>query len=387
MNDGLCSLCTFWTVYIPYYLLPLPYKILKRDFSFANVQTSLAILPFAVFWSFAAFLSFDGTEHAWLIWVFFFSLMLSVLLAPILFILIRLKGIQRWGKPIASRPRFSKLYRPKKDELEPVTFTIDSAPEDKRYARTIVRRLEKYGHKYTASKKVADIGIVLLSAFKTDSCLNPEKQVVYPVILQKTNVTDPRLKRIQWIDFRQGTRNIKSFCLLLSQPEKMVKALGIVPPGKQTVLPKIIQITSYYLLVMCLFQLGSILTLLPQNLVVSVPQLHTLIILAACFMIISAAAYQSLVTRKGLLNSVPRLWVSLLVLGGLLIAQTLITSDEYNKNSDQIAASMADVLASFSSNMTFVIYSGIVIIYLLGLPLIFFGTIFSWRDLRRWLYR
>lgn len=384
---SICSIFSFWTVYVPYYLVPLPYKILKRDFSFSNVQTSSVLLPFTLFWSFGFFISFDGTDHEWLSTLFFLVFLVGTLISPIFLILIRLKSIQQWGKPIASRPKFSKLYRPKKEELKPITFTIDSAPEDKRYARAIVRNLERHGHHYIVPEKAADVGIVLLSSFKTDSHLDPEKQIVYPVILQKTSVADPRLKRIQWIDFRRGTKNMKSFCFLLSQPEKMVKALGIVPPGRQTVLPKIIQGTSYYLLLMCVFQLGSILTLLPQSLIVSIPNIQFLIFSASIFIAISMLMHQSLITRKGFFNSIAYLWLSLLFLGGLVLTQFVMTAGAYTGNSDQVPSSMPEIMLGFSSNMTFSIHFAIAIIYALGLALVFFGTILSWQDLRRWLYK
>ncbi len=179
---------------------------------------------------------------------------------------------------------------------------------------------------------------------------------------------------------------MKSFCFLLSQPEKMVKALGIVPPERQTVLPKMIQGTSDYLILMCVFQLGSILTLLPQSLIVSVPNIHVLILLASIFIAISMLMHQSLITRKGFFNSIAYLWLSLLFLGGLVLTQLVITATKYSYNPDIVPSSKSEIMSGFSSNMTFSIYLAIAMIYLLGLTLVFLGTILSWCDLRRWLY-
>ncbi|ESA36460.1 hypothetical protein N836_00870 [Leptolyngbya sp. Heron Island J] len=164
-------------------------------------------------------------------------------------------------------------------------------------------------------------------------------------------------------------------------------ALGIVPPGRQTVLPRIIQVTSCYLILMCVFQLGSILTLLPQNLIVSVPNIHILIVSASIFIAISMLMHQSLITRKGWLNSITYLWFSLLFLGGVVLTQLVVTADAYTYAPDVIASSTSEIMSGFSSNMSFSIYLVIAIIYTLGLVLVFLGTLLSWRDLRRWLYR
>ena len=387
---SICSIFTFWTIYVPYYLVPLPYKIIKRDFSFSNVQASTMMLPFTLFWSVALFSPFDNAGHGWITLSICLAMLASVVATPALLIAIRLNGIQRWGKPIAARPRFSKLAKGKiknlkQQQLKPVTFTIDAAPEDKRYSRAIIRRLERYGHTYAPCKTSAEYGIVLLSTFKAESCLDPEKQVVYPIIIQKSQVTDPRLKRIQWIDFRRGIRNMKSFCLLFSQPEKMVKALGIVPPGRQTVTPRIIQWISYYLVLMAILQFGSIVILLPQSLLVTIPKIQILIVSAAVFIALSTLVYQSLVNRRGRFNSITSLWLSILFLGGLLFNQTGIVSAEYNHFTNSSVA--LDFMSGLSLNISSGIYLAIFVVYVLGLPLTFLGTVLSWHDLRRWLYR
>ena len=388
---SICSIFTFWTIYVPYYLVPLPYKILKRDFSFSNVQASTVMLPFTLLWSFALFLPFDDVGHEWITLSIFLILLISIVAAPILLIAIKLDGMQRWGKPIASRPRFSKVARGKTKELEqqefePVTFTIDSAPEDQRYSRTIVRRLERHGHTYVPCKPSAEYGIVLLSAFKAESCLDPEKQVVYPIIIQKSRVVDPRLKRIQWIDFRRGIRNMRSFCLLFSQPEKMVKALGIVPPGRQTVTPRIVQWISYYLILMSILQFGSVAVLLPQSLLSTIPKIQILQVLAFIFIAISMLLYRSLINRQGKLNSIIYLGFSILFLGVLLFSQALIANSIYSNSSDSSLLAVTDFLLVLSSHMTFGIYFAIVLTYVLGLFAVIIGTIFFWNDLRRWIY-
>ncbi|MEM6255893.1 MAG: toll/interleukin-1 receptor domain-containing protein [Cyanobacteria bacterium P01_D01_bin.156] len=381
---SLCSLFAFWTVYIPYHLVPLPYKILKRNFSFSHVQASLLMLPFILLWSMLLLVSLSKLGYDGIVVFAFLALLASIFLAPALLILIRQKGMRRWGKPIASRPKFAKPYRVKKDDSKNVSFTIDSAPEDKRYARSFIRYLERHGHSYMASEQNADVNIVLLSTFKTESFLNPEEQVVYPVILQQAEVTDPRLQRIQWIDFRRGIKNIKAFSYLLSQPEKMVKALGIVPPGDQIVLPRIVQWIGYYLILLCILQLGSLLTLLFQNFIVfSIPNISSLITSASVFIAVSIFLYRSLFTREGLFNSIAYLWMAIFSLGGLILYQFSITSDDYMEVPEHLKTSMLE----FSASMSFGIYIAITGIYLFGLLIILLGTIVSWQDLRRWLYR
>ena len=44
---ALLSLFEYWTLFIPWILVPLPYRIYKRNFNFTDVQTSLLALPIA----------------------------------------------------------------------------------------------------------------------------------------------------------------------------------------------------------------------------------------------------------------------------------------------------------------------------------------------------
>ena len=178
---------------------------------------------------------------------------------------------------------------------------------------------------------------------------------------------------------------------LFSQPEKMVKALGIVPPGEQTVTPRIIQWFGYYLILMSILQFGAAAVLLHQSILNSIPSIQILLVLACIFITVSRLLYQSLIHRKGKLNSILYLWLSILFLGGLILSQTGISGtlipDSEGNNFGGLVFTSIDFLLRLSSHMTFGIYIAILAAYIVGLFLTVIGTIFSWNDLRRWLYR
>ena len=251
------SLLTLWTLYIPYYLVPLPYRILKRDFNYFHVKTALLVLPFAVLMS-AALLPRDNPNSVGALeWYWFASLFLSLVVVPLLAFLLRSKTMRRWGKPIASRPTFANPYNPKVEKPRSVTFMLDVAPEDKRYGDDLIKGLEKYGHRCVANEAEAEVAFVLLSRYKTTTALNPETRIVYPVLLQSTRGIDSKVERIQWIDFRRGLRNLDALAQLLPEPAKIIKALGIAPVGNQTVLPRIIRALVVYLMLLGIFTFGG----------------------------------------------------------------------------------------------------------------------------------
>lgn len=43
------SFGAFWTLFVPWFLIPLSYRILKRNFNFTEVQTALLILPVVLY--------------------------------------------------------------------------------------------------------------------------------------------------------------------------------------------------------------------------------------------------------------------------------------------------------------------------------------------------
>ncbi|NMF82431.1 toll/interleukin-1 receptor domain-containing protein [Nodosilinea sp. P-1105] len=364
-----------WTIYLPYYLLPLPYRILKRDFSFFNVQGALIMLPFSTFWTGIIFVAHETIQMATI-----FMFLLSLIFSPLLWLLLRLPGMRQWGKPVASRPRFPNRYQPDADSCQPVTFTVDAAPEDSQYAQDIIHQLEQSGHQYVTDAEACDLVILLLSAFKTSSAFNPQTQIVYPVILQDVDGIDPRFGAIQWIDFRRGLGNIKAFSRLLSQPEKLLHSLGIVPAGRQVVLPPAVQAISFYLTFIGIFFVASLLfTLGIERFTFHPVSIAILVAIAATFLAIVTFTRTSLISRRGYVTSGWSLLAAMVGLGvcvGLKLLVVLIEHSQLPQH-DFPTASQMSVYALF----------GAMLAYGLGLVYVVFWSLLYWQDLRRWFPR
>ena len=110
------SLGAFWTLLVPFLLLPLPIWVFRRDFNFTQVQGALILLPFALFMS-GAISEYEDTM------MISFGMALGCLpfVIGLLFVL-RPPGMQRWGKPKATLPKFANPYNPNNPNPEPISF-------------------------------------------------------------------------------------------------------------------------------------------------------------------------------------------------------------------------------------------------------------------------
>lgn len=245
------SLGAVWTLFIPYLLVPLPYRMFKRDYNFVQVQAALVMLPFALYLT-TLFVESDAlfnlTDD---------FLLVSLPCVIILLLILHAPTLQRWGKPLATRPKFANLYTPDNPHPEPVPFFVDYAPQDRIAAQDLTTTLKSYGHPQVDDLKSAQAIFVLISRFNTGTMADPQKQVVYPVILQTTDEIQDNLKKVQWIDFRNGFRNLDALAQLLPEPARLLKALGIRPMGNQPILPPIIQYLIYFILTLAVFTVGS----------------------------------------------------------------------------------------------------------------------------------
>jgi hypothetical protein len=365
LGSALLSLPVLWTLYIPYHLIPLPYRILKRDFNIFHVQASLVMLPFALL-----FLAFSYAESAQMDYLLTL-IGIALLLAPILIFLLRSAGMQRWGKPIASLPRFANLYTPQIENPQPVKFVIEYAPQDKKYAETIISTLKRYGHTQVEASPEAEVAFVLISAFKNSTVYDPEKSVVYPILLQSSDRIDPKLQRIQWIDFRRGLKRVEVLAQLLPEPVRLLKALGISPLGlQQTVLPPIIQILVYFLTVSAIFTVGSWFFFLIQLIFdLSVVVLLTSGLLLGVFVGTMLLTMRALITRQSRLVSLRNFTLSMLLLGLLALGLTLVVVLNQPEAMDDLRG-----LTTLMVHLTYFIGLVIVLPFIIG----------YWQSLRRW---
>ncbi|MFN8456132.1 MAG: toll/interleukin-1 receptor domain-containing protein [Anaerolineae bacterium] len=365
---GLVSLLTLWTLYIPMYLFPLSYRILKRDFSFFHVQNALLMMPVALVFT-AGLLPYSPDQNIETFIGCIFLMGIPSLIC--LIFLLRSAGMQRWGKPSASRPSFANPYSPNITNPKPTRFMVDFAPQDKKYADDIITGLQSYGHLQVADAAEAETVFVLLSAYKNSTAFKLEEQVVYPITLQDVKDIDRTLARIQWIDFRRGLKHVDKLAQLLPEPVRLLKALAVVPMSRQTVLPPIIQALVFFLTVLAVVSLGGwtfyLIQLMP---VMSWGDIVWLVILMGLFLGATTYAIRSLVSRRGWLASLWRFLIFLVAGVGLMMFAQLVVGGIYLPEAENDSRGLTGMVG--------------LLIYVVGMVIIALLSVWHWRDLRRW---
>lgn len=360
----------FWTLYIPYYLAPLPYRILKRDYSFFHVRSSLFITLPAIVMTGVILESSQMKEMFNFMAVLPFFLSAPFLL--LLLIFIHLPAMRRWGKPVAVSPRFANRYLPNNPRPRPVKFAIDAAEEDGKYADDIFKGLTKYNHQYVEDAARAEVIFALLSRYKKSTAYDPEKQNVYLVIIQTVKDIDRKLQRIQWIDFRRGMKNLDALAQLLPEPAKLFKALGISPMGNQLTLPPIIQVLVYFLTFIGILTFNSwIIFALQVSSSISVLEAALLTPLVGASVGMIFLTVRSLINRAGIMASLRNLILLLLFLLIFLTLFHLHITGYYHLG-----------MAEESSKSIILVWTGL--FYLIGLIITTALSLWYIKDLRRW---
>jgi len=368
---ALMSLGALWTVFVPFLLLPLPFYIFKRSFSYLLVQAALLMLPFALYLT-SLFSLTDSINE-----ITFDLSIISIPFVLALMYLLRSSAMQRWGKPEALTSFYSSHWSENYPQPQPVSFYIDHAPQDGIIAAELTAALTADGHHLAHQPESANATFALISAFKEDSNLDCEKHVVFPVIVQSNQQVSPQLSKIQWMDFRPGVMNLNVVGRLVDQPEKLLRALCIRPMGNQLVLPRTILYLVYFIAFLAVVCIGSwfpyILQYLPD--IQAYADLDGPVIeLVLSLILFGAISYfmvRQIVARKGFFASFLGLIVGTAALGLIIYWQGLI---DFN---------ILDILGievddrGFSSLYSYYLYwygGVIMLIYLL----------IKRKDLRRW---
>jgi hypothetical protein len=249
---AISSLYVIWTLFIPWILVPLPYRILKRNYNFMQVQAALIMLPFALF--FSLIIAPDNNPAADAITN---AMLASLVFGIALLLILRSSVLQRWGKPEATIPRYANPYNVDHTTPKPVSFFVDYSPHDRVAAYDLTDTLKKQGHVQADNIHDARTVLVVISRFKADTEADPEKQVVFPVMLQFNDKIAPKLQQIQWIDFRPGVRKLDAIAKLLDNPAELLKALGMRPVSSQTVYSPIVTTIYYFMVYLTAFTVGS----------------------------------------------------------------------------------------------------------------------------------
>jgi hypothetical protein len=316
------------------------------------VQTALWTLTIALFFSFGLLLEiglinenadFDYNNvfslYNLILFILFIQIYFIPLISFLLLLVLRSPAMQRWGRPEAGLPKFANIYHPNILHPEPVHFYIDHAPEDALIARDLADELKKYGHIPAKDIASASEVLTLLSRFKTDTEADPEKQIVYPILVQRTKISE-KLSRMQWIDFRKGVRNLEAIAQLLPQPAKMLAALGVRPTtGAQAAMPNIALALMDYLIIMGIVNVGSFIFYMVEladfniDVLFKLEPLYVYRIMSlqfVCMVFSGVIIYfmvQSLAERRGWFASPLTFGLGLAAVAGLFGWQTLLGDD------------------------------------------------------------
>jgi hypothetical protein len=373
---ALCTLPLLWTLFLPWILIPLPYRIFKRSFNFAQVQAALLMLPFALF--FEAMISESDAESLDRLITYMFVAFITGIL---LFFLLRSPAMQRWGKPEANMRRFANPYNVDNITPAPVSFFVDYAVQDRSAAQDLIAELKKYGHTEAEDVHKAKAVFVLISRFKSDTEADPEKQVVFPVIIQTNQNMAEKLSKIQWIDFRPGVRKLDVIAKLLPDPSKLLKALGMRPVSSQTVYSPIITSMYYFLIFLGAFTIGSsykyfessidVLLNLSDNALTSV--FFGLIFHAIIFLALLYFMLRGITRRTGWFASFKWVVTGFIAIGILTFWQFSLSADA----DAELEAAGSTLMTSIASILPF-------FIYFLGIMVMAFLFFWNRRDIKRW---
>jgi len=156
------------------------------------------------------------------------------------------------------------------------------------------------------------------------------------VVIQ-TGEVSKKLSRIQWIDMRTGLHGLNAIAQLLPTPEKLLKALGNRPRGKQLIMPAPITTMYYFLVLLGVFVVGSFFKLISGLILTSnaagaagqafgsvmLPYLFNLTVTGLLIFFMTRTILQ----RSGRLANFRNFSIALLFLGGLLLGQLLISGE------------------------------------------------------------
>ena len=305
---ALLSLLEYWTLFIPWILVSLPYKIFKRNFNFTHVQTSLWALPIA---SVLSVMVYEDPSLDAVVW-------LGLVFGLILLFILRSPAMQRWGKPEAIIPKYINPHDAKIQNPTPVPFYVDYAVQDRVIAEDLIATLKKYGHPQVNSIKEAKAVFALISRFKSDTEAVPEKQMLFPILVQTNNNISKTLSRIQWIDFRPGVRGLDTIAQLLPNPKELLKALGMRPVSSQSVYSPLITALYYFIIFLTMVNIGASLNYVISPPVSLIPS--DFVELVANMALFAGLAYfmvSGLTSRKGLFSSFWQILLGVVVMWGL----------------------------------------------------------------------
>lgn len=363
---ALLSLLEYWTLFIPWILVPLPYRIYKRNFNFTHVQTALLALPIA---SLLSEIVYEDPLLRDVVWV-------GLVFGLILLFILRSPAMQRWGRPEAIIPKYINPRDAKVQTPTPVSFYVDYALQDRVIAEDLIATLKKYGHPQVNTIQEAKAVFALISQFKSDTEALPEKQMLFPILIQTNDNISKKLSRIQWIDFRPGVRGLDTIAQLLPNPKELLKALGMRPVSSQSVYSPVITAFYYFIIFLTVVNIGSALHYIitpPDALLFS--EVVEFAVNIALFCGFAYFMVSGLTSRKGIFSSLGHILFGVVGLGLLTFWQ----KDLDGRIISQMAEAGIDVDTIAFSFVNVAEY-----VYLIGIAAIGFVFFRNNRDAKRW---
>jgi hypothetical protein len=369
---ALLSLSELWTIFIPWVLVPLPYRIFRRNFNFTQVQTSLWALPVA---SLLSVLVYDDPSLDAVVWT-------GLIFGLALLFILRSSAMQRWGKPEAIIPKYINPKDAKVQNPTPIPFYVDYAMEDRVIAENLIKTLKKYGHSQTATVQDAKAVFAVISQFKSDTDADPAQQMVFPILVQTNDQISQKLSRIQWIDFRPGVRGLDTIAQLLPNPKELLKALGMRPVSSQTVFSPVVTTLYFFIIFLTVVNVGASLDYIFASDAMwnasDDAYISTIIGFAINLSLFSGLAYfmvRGLTSRKGFFSRFRNIVLGIVLLGILLFWQAILDGN--------ILQEME--AAGIDPNEIGISFSNLAIyIYFLGVALIGFVIFRNRQDIRNW---
>jgi hypothetical protein len=363
---ALLSLFEWWTLFIPWILAPLPYKIYKRNFNFTHVQTALLALPIA---SLLSEIVYEDELLRDVVWA-------GLVFGLLLLFMLRSSAMQRWGKPEAIIPKYINPQDAGIATPTPISFFVDYAVQDHYIADELTATLKKYGHPQAATIQEAQAVFALISRFKSDTEAVPDKQMLFPILIQTNNNISKTLSKIQWIDFRPGVRGLDTIAQLLPNPKELLKALGMRPVSSQTVYSPLITTLYYFIIFLSVVNIGASLNYVISPPISLLP--NEIIELLVNMVLFGGLAYfmvRGLSNRKGLFSNLWQILFGVICMGLLTFWQ----QDLDARIIDEVAEAGIDV-----ENIAYSFVNIAEYIYMIGIAVTGFMFLRSGRDAKRW---
>lgn len=312
---AILSIPLVWTIAIPLVLIPLPVRIVRRNFVYQRARLALfgevsvlSLLSDELFYG--EWAVFPDAEL--LSWVY----LLTVLTIPSATLLVlRSRSFRRWMTPRAARPRMPVLPAiATEDKPAPQHYVLERSSEDAAYVREVADAFKEQGHTDVTPVEPAgglnqpvvepDIYVRFVSRFNDTAEVSTGALTLPILISDPDDELPPNLRRTQWLDIRHGgrlrrRREAQHLAFWLDRPRDLLRPLGAAPSHGTKVLPRGVQ-ALHDLLWACLVLVFAVvfteIVYRPASL--AAPQWAAFLITVVAFVALAARTLRRLTERQ-----------------------------------------------------------------------------------------